>query len=57
MLIVPLVQINIGLLANQIGVATTDTLYAGQGVHDLLFAIDVGVEETKNELDYMTVSW
>jgi hypothetical protein len=48
---IPLVQINIGLLANQVGVAATDTLDPGQGIHDLLLSIDVGVEETEDELD------
>jgi hypothetical protein len=50
---IPLVEIDISLLADQVGVATANTLDAGQGVHDLLFAIDVGVEETENELDYV----
>jgi hypothetical protein len=48
---IPLVQVDIGLLADQVGVAATDTLDLGQGVHDLLLAIDVGVEETEDELD------
>ena len=48
---VPLVEVNIGLLADQVGVSSTDTLDLGQGVHDLLFAIDVGVQETQDELD------
>ena len=43
---VPLVQVDIGLLANQVGVTATDTLDLGQGVHDLLLAIDVGIEKT-----------
>jgi hypothetical protein len=38
---VPLVKIDIGLLANQVGVSTTDTLDLGHGVHDLLLAIDL----------------
>jgi hypothetical protein len=46
--ILPLVQVDIGLLANQVGVTTTDTLDLGQGIHDLLLAIDVGVEKTVN---------
>ena len=46
----PLVEINIGLLADQVGVASSDTLDLGQGVHDLLFTLNVGVEETKDEL-------
>ena len=48
---VPLVQVHIGLLAHQIAVSTTDTLDLSQGVHDLLLAIDVGVEETQDELE------
>lgn len=44
---VPLVEIDIGLLAHQIGVAATNTLNLGQGVHDLLFAIDIGIEKTE----------
>ena len=46
----PLVQINIGLFADKVGVATTNTLDLGQGVHDLALAINVGVEETQNVL-------
>jgi len=49
---IPLVQVNIGLLANQVGVSTTNTLDSSQGVHNLHLAIDVGVEETQNELDF-----
>ena len=47
----PFVQVDISLLAYQIGVPTSHTLYFCQGVHDLLLAIDVGVEETKDELE------
>jgi hypothetical protein len=53
--LVPLVQVDIGLLADQVGVATADTLDLGQGVHDLLFTIDVGVQKTQN-LDSPNVS-
>ena len=49
--IIPLVQVDIGLFADQVGITTADTLDPGQGVHNLLFAIDVGVEKTKDELD------
>jgi len=38
---VPLVEVHIGLLAHQIAVAATDTLDLGQGVHNLLLAIDL----------------
>ena len=48
---VPLVEVDIGLLANQVGVAATDTLDLGQGVHDLLLTLNIGVEETQNVLE------
>lgn len=51
MIFVPLVQVDISLLADQVGVSSAYTLDSGQGVHDLLLAIDVGVEETQDELD------
>ena len=38
---VPLVEVDIGLLADQVGVAAADTLYLGQSVHDLDFAINL----------------
>lgn len=41
MIRVPLVEVDIGLLADQVGVAATDTLDLGQGVHDLLLAINL----------------
>lgn len=41
-----LVQVNVGLLAHQVGVSSTDTSDLGQGVHDLDSAIDVGVQQT-----------
>lgn len=51
MLDIPLVEVYIGLLANQVGIPTPHTLDLGQGVHDLLFAIDVGVEKSEDELE------
>lgn len=48
---VPLVEIHIGLLAHQVRVTTSDTLYLGESVHDLLLAVDVGVEKTEDELE------
>lgn len=48
---VPLVEVDIGLLADQVGVAATDTLDLGQGVHDLLLTLNIGVEETQNVLE------
>lgn len=53
---VPFVQVDISLLADQIGVATSDTLDLGQRIHDLLFAIDVGVEKTEDELEVRLLS-
>lgn len=47
----PLVEIDVGLLTDQVGVPATDTLDLGQGVHDLLLAIDVGVQKTQDELE------
>ena len=38
---VPLVEIHIGLLADQVAVSATDTLDLRQRVHDLLLAIDL----------------
>lgn len=38
---VPLVEVDVGLLADQVAVSATDTLDLGQGVHDLLLAIDL----------------
>ena len=37
----PLVQVYVGFLADQVAVAASDTLDFGQGIHDLLLAIDL----------------
>jgi hypothetical protein len=47
----PLVEVDVGLLADDVGVAATDTLDLGQGVHDLALSINVGVEETQDVLE------
>ena len=47
----PLVQVDVGFLADQVGVAASDALDTGQGVHDLLPAVDIGVEEAEDELE------
>ena len=52
----PLVQVNVGLFADKVGVTTANTLDLGQGVHDLALAINVGVEETKNVLHSVSIS-
>ena len=46
-----LVEVDIGLLADQVGVSTTNTLDLGQGEHDLPSSINVGVEQTENVLE------
>lgn len=46
-----LLQVDIGLLAHQVGVAATDTLDLGQGVNDFLLAVNVGVEQTQNVVE------
>jgi len=46
-----LVQVDIGLLAHKVGVAATDTLDLGQGVDDLLLAVNVGVEQTQDVVE------
>ena len=51
-----LAEIDIGLLADQVGVSATDTLDLGQGVHDLLLAIDVRVQQTDDVLEAGRVS-
>lgn len=45
-----LAQVDICLLADEVGVTATDTLDLGEGVDDLLLAVDVGVEQTQDEL-------
>ncbi|KAI6766485.1 hypothetical protein HG531_011707 [Fusarium graminearum] len=40
--------IDIGLLADQVRVSATDTLDLGQGVHNLLLSVNIGVEKTEN---------
>jgi len=45
-----LVEINISLLTDQIRVSSSDSLYLGQCVHDLLLSFNIGVEETKDVL-------
>lgn len=40
-------QIDIGLLADQVGVSSTNTLDLAHGVHDLDSAVNVGVEESE----------
>ena len=46
----PLVQIDVGLLADDVGVPSTNTFDLSQGVHDLALSIDVCVQQTENVL-------
>ena len=41
-----LVQINISLLTDQVGVTTTNTLDSGQSVNDLNVTVNVSVQQT-----------
>ena len=43
---VPLVEVNISLLADDVRISTTDTLDLRQRVHDFTFTLDVCVEQT-----------
>ncbi len=54
----PLVEVNIGLFANKVGVTTPNTLDLGQSVHDLALAINISVEETQDVLNVkLTSCW
>jgi hypothetical protein len=46
-----LVQVDIGLLAHEVGVAATDTLDLGKRVDNLLLAVNVGVEQTQDVVE------
>lgn len=50
---VPLLQIDIGLLADNVGESATDTTNLGQSVHDLDLSINVGVEETQDVVEVL----
>lgn len=47
---VPLIHVDVGLLADNVCESPPDTLDRGEGEHDLLFAVDIGVQNTKNVL-------
>ena len=48
--LVPLVHINFSLAANNTSITTTAALDGGEGKHDLLATINIGVEQTQNVL-------
>jgi len=50
-----LVKIDISLLAGNVGIATTYTLDGSQSDHNLVLAINVGVEQTQNVLKLVLV--
>lgn len=47
----PFIQINISLLTNQIRISASHALDLRERVHDLLLAVDIGIEETEDELE------
>jgi hypothetical protein len=49
----PLVHVDVGLLADDVGEAAPNTLYGGHGEHDLLLPIHVGVQQTQNMLEVL----
>lgn len=49
----PLAKVDIGLLADDVGVSPTDTTDLGEGVHDLDLAVDVGVQETQDVVEVL----
>lgn len=53
---IPLIQVHIGFFANQVGVTASNALDLGEGVHDFLLAIDIGVEKTEDELEVRLLS-
>jgi hypothetical protein len=50
---VPLVHVYIGLLADNVRKTATNTFDGGKSKHNLLFAINVGVQNTKNVLEFL----
>jgi len=50
----PLVHVDVGLLADDVGEAAADTLDGGEREHDLLLPIHVGVQQTQDVLEVLT---
>lgn len=46
----PLVHVHLSLLADHVREAAPDTPNGSHGIHDLLLAVNVGVENTENVL-------
>jgi hypothetical protein len=47
---IPLVEINICLLANKVGVTTSNTLDLRQSVHNLALSVNISIKQTENML-------
>ena len=52
----PLVEVDIGFLAHQVGVPTTDTFDLSQGVHNLALAVHIRVQQTQDMLQDSSLS-
>lgn len=52
-----LVEVDVGLLADDVCETATDTLDLGQGVHDLALSVNVGVEETQDVRKLLRLVW
>jgi hypothetical protein len=48
---IPLVEVDVGFLDDDVGVSSAYTLDSGQSEHDFLLSIDVGVEKTEDVLE------
>jgi hypothetical protein len=53
--VIPFVEVNICLFDDDVGVSSSHTLDSGQGKHDLLFSINIGVEKTENVLESVLI--
>lgn len=49
----PFVHVYVGLLADDVGETSPNTLDGGESEHDLLLSIDVGVQHTQNMLELL----
>ncbi len=50
----PLVNVNLRLLADEVGEPASDTLDGSEGKHDLLASINIRIEDTENVLEVLT---
>ena len=51
----PFVEINLGLFANQIRHAATQTLDLGQGKHHIALTLHIGIQNTQNVLEFRSL--